>query len=92
MEYLYIAALVVGLTTAFAFLFGRWLKHQSAKRRIGGWVCVVVGVAFVVIHALEAEQKLFVLVIGLSCLSSGMLALFTPSTPRTNAGGSPKSP
>ena len=87
MEYAYVAALVVGLTIALAFLFGRWLKHQPAKRRIGGWVCVVVGVAFVVIHALEAEQNLFVLAIGLSCLSSGLLALFMPSTQRRNAGG-----
>ena len=87
MELLFVAALVVGLTVAFAFLFGRLLKDQSAKRRIGGWVCVVVGFAFVVIHALEADQKLFVLAIGLSCLSSGLLALFMPSTQRTNAGG-----
>jgi hypothetical protein len=87
MEYLYVAALVLGLTVAFAFLFGRWLKHQPAKRRAGGWVCVVVGIAFVLIHALESEQKLFVLVIGLSCLSSGMLALLTPSTQRTDARG-----
>jgi drug/metabolite transporter (DMT)-like permease len=87
MEYAYVAALVVALTIAFAILFGRWLKHQPAKRRIGGWVCVVVGVAFLVIHALEAEQKLFVLAIGLSCLSCGLLALITPSTQRTSAGG-----
>jgi hypothetical protein len=87
MEYAYVAALVVGLTFTFAFLFGRWLKHQPAKRRIGGWVCVVVGLAFMVIHALEAEQSLFVLVFGLSCLSSGLLVLFTPSAQRTNAGG-----
>jgi hypothetical protein len=87
MEYVYVAALVVGLTVAFAFLFGRWLTHHPAKRRAGGWVCVVVGVAFVLIHALESEQKLFVLVIGLSCLSSGILALLTPSMQRTDAGG-----
>ena len=87
MEYFYVAALAVGLTVAFAFLFGRWLKHQSAKRRIGGWVCVVVGIAFVLIHALESEQKPFILVIGLSCLGGGMLALLTPFTQRTDAGG-----
>src|SRR6516225_7790828 len=72
MEYAYVAAFVVGLTIAFAFLFGRWLKHQPTKGRIGGWVCVVVGVAFVLIHALETEQNVFVLVIGLSCLNSGL--------------------
>jgi hypothetical protein len=92
MELLYVAALVVGLTVAFAFVFGRLLKGQSAKRHIGGWVCVVVGVGFVVIHALEHEQELFVLAIGLSCLGSGLLALITPSTQRTDAAGSPKSP
>jgi hypothetical protein len=86
MEYLYVGALIVGLTAAFAFLFGRWLMHQSAKRRIGGWVCVVVGVAFVVIHALEAGQNPFVLAIGLSCLGSGLLALLVPPTQRTDAG------
>jgi hypothetical protein len=89
MEYLYVAALIVGLTVAFAFLFGRWLKPQPASRRIGGWICVAVGIAFVLIHALEAEQKLFVLAIGLSCLSSGMLALLTPSTQRTKPRGQP---
>jgi hypothetical protein len=86
MEYLYVVALIVGLTVAFAFLFGRWLKHQSANRRIGGWVCVAVGVAFLFIYALEPEGKLFVLAIGLSCLSSGLLALITPFMQRTNAG------
>ena len=87
MEYAYVAALVVGLTIAFAFLFGRWLKHQPAKKRIGGWVCLVVGVAFNLIYALEPEPQLFDLAIGLSCLSSGLLALLMPSTQRTNAGG-----
>jgi hypothetical protein len=86
MELLYVVALVVGLTAALAFLFGTLLKDQAAKRRIGGWACVVVGVAFVVIHALEVEQNLFILAIGLSCLSSGLLALLMSSTQRTNAG------
>jgi hypothetical protein len=86
MEYAYVAAFVVGLTIAFAFLFGTWLKYQSAKKRIGGWVCLVVGVAFVLIYALEPERELFVLAIGLSCLSCGILALIMPSTQRTNAG------
>jgi drug/metabolite transporter (DMT)-like permease len=87
MELLYVAALIVGLTVAFALVFGIWLKHQPAKRRIGGWLCVVVGVAFVVIHALETEQQLFVLAIGLGCLGSGVFALSTSSTQGTNASG-----
>jgi hypothetical protein len=41
MELLYVAALVVSLTVAFAFLFGRLLKGQSARRRIGGWGRVI---------------------------------------------------
>jgi hypothetical protein len=87
MEYAYAAALVVGLTVAFALVFGRWLKHQPAKRRIGGWVSVVVGVAFLLVYTLEPKPELFVLAIGLSCLSSGLLALTMTPSQKTNAGG-----
>jgi hypothetical protein len=89
MKLLYVAALVVGLTGAFAFLFGRLFKDQSTKRRIAGWVCVAVGIAFVLINALEAEPELFVLAIGLSFLSGGLPAVVTPSRQRTNASRQP---
>jgi drug/metabolite transporter (DMT)-like permease len=89
MKLLFVAALVVGLTGALAFLFGRLLKDQSTKRRIAGWVCMAVGIAFVLIHALEPEPELFVLAIGLSFLSGGLLALLTTSRQRTNASGQP---
>jgi len=48
---------------------------------------LVVGVAFVLIHALEREPQLFVLAIGLGCLSSGLVALIMPSTQCRDAGG-----
>ncbi len=84
MVWFYLAILVVA--AAVAFLFGRLAKDRAVKTRIGGWVSVVVGAAFVLSYALEPERELFLLAIGLTCLVGGVLALVMPSTQRTDAG------
>jgi len=84
MVWFYLAVLVAA--AGVAFLFARLVKDQAAKTRIGGWVSVVVGAAFVLIYALEPERELFLLAIGLTCLVGGVLALVMPSTQRMDAG------
>jgi hypothetical protein len=67
---------VVALASAVgATVFERSVKDEPTKARIGAWISIVFGACFVLIYALKLEQDVFVLVMGVICITAGAHAL-----------------
>jgi uncharacterized membrane protein YfcA len=66
----------VALIAAIGAIFlGRMVKDKSAKRRVGAWIAILVGAGFFLSYALKLDQDVFILVLGLICLITGINAL-----------------
>jgi hypothetical protein len=79
--WLYVAVALI--VAGGAFLLGRLVRNNSAKRLIGAWVCLVTGVGMFLIYALEAEHNRFMLAGGLTALVFGGVVLIGVTVKRS---------
>jgi hypothetical protein len=75
MMWVYIAIALV--SAVGAILLRRVLKDSSIKQRVGASVAIVAGLAFFVIYELKIDQDVFILVLGLICMITGVHSLET---------------
>ena len=84
MVWLYVAVALAA--AAGALLLRRFVKNKPAKRLLDAWGCLATGACFFVMWALEHEDSLFPLAIGMSCIVAGLVALWDHSRRVTSTG------
>jgi len=78
--------LFVGLLTIVgAIVLNRASTSEAIKVRISAWFLLVVGMAYVLLFAIERENQMFVLSIGLMCWVAGIVAFVKISREGTDA-------